>query len=612
MAFKPLQIPQEEEQSPLEWRPPNLAGGLCLEDLEMKLFDNQASTMLNMWYRERVLSKRYGQEYINETPASSSPVYQAYKGKYKGYKIYHSGTKLYKMADDGTETEIFSGVGTSKGTFFVFNDILYYKNEGYYTQWNNTTATSVVGFIPVVVINRTPTGGGDTFQNYNRISAGFTTWFNGNNVAVSYQLPQSTLDATTVTLTVGGVVLVEGVGFTVNRTTGIVTFSVAPATGTNNVKITAYKTDTTLRDEILNCKYAESFGGDNETRMFLAGNGTSEFYFSGLQDPTYFPDSNNNLVGSNDEDITGFGEQYNVLCIFKSNSIYGTTYSFDGTTARFSTKPINSNIGCDMPWTIQLIDNKLTWCNTYAGVHILLSTDIQDERNIKPISRNINGTVLRAGLLAESNLTNASSIDAYGKYWVCVNDKVYVWDYSISPYVNTGNTDQDSRNLSWFYFDNINANTWIIDNSDLYYGDRTTGYIVHFVNNFRDFEAAINAKYRMALRDFGYPDWLKTVTELWITSRTDTYSQIELKYITENNPDGRIDSQPIITGSFTWGNFAWNTFTWLVLNFAKTYRRRPRSKNVTYWALEVENNQANRDLSIIDIVLWYTLDKKVK
>ena len=69
------------------------------------------------------------------------------------------------------------------------------------------------------------------------------------------------LDATTVTVTVNGVAKVEGVDFTVNRTTGVVTFSVAPASGTNNVIITAYKTDQADIDSILNCLSVQAFGG---------------------------------------------------------------------------------------------------------------------------------------------------------------------------------------------------------------------------------------------------------------------------------------------------------------------------------------------------------------
>lgn len=622
MAFKPISLPNEPE-TPIEvWQPPNLAGGLCLEDLEQKLRNNQFSRGLNVWYADKVLSKRYGQTWELASDISANPVVSVHDRKYKGKVIFVVNTKMYSLDTSTHSTaEIFSGLtANKKGSFFVFNDILYYKNGAEYIQWNGTVSQAVVGKIPIVIINRTPTGGGDLNENYNRISAGFETWFNGDNTATLYTLPQMGLDVTAVTCTVGGVTKTEGVDFTVNRTTGVVTFTVAPATGQNNVKITAYKTDTALLNSILTCNLTTTFGGENQgleggTRIFVSGGGTNNVYWSALQDPTYFPDNNNNLIGSNDEGVTQFGKQYGILVIFKAYSIYGMEYSFDGEIARFPTKNINPSIGCDMPYTVQLIDNRLVWCNTYAGVHILASTVIDNERNVKPISSNINGTNLRPGLLKESDLVNASSIDfqTKGQYWLCIGSKVYMWDYSISPYMDSGDTYGDAKKLSWWLFDAINASCFFLDGETLYAGSRTVGNFSRFITTLNDFDEPINGYYRIPLRDFGLTNYYKTVKTMTITCRTDTYTRIDIKYITEREPDGRTDPQPIIIGSFSWANPTfWATFAWSVINFGKSFTRYPNSKDVLYWAVELSNNEPGRDISIIDILVRWMRGKKIK
>ena len=52
---------------------------------------------------------------------------------------------------------------------------------------------------------------------------------------------------------------------------------------------------------------------------------------------------------------------------------------------------INSRTGCDLPWSIQLIENNLCFCNTEQGVHIVLDSSAALENNVVGISRKING-----------------------------------------------------------------------------------------------------------------------------------------------------------------------------------------------------------------------------
>ena len=615
--YKQIQLPTISNPQANEFKLDKIDGGLCLTDIEQNLKDNQSAKLLNMWWNG-ALSKRNGQVYLNNTAVEAHPILQTYDSFYNGLIIYHCNTSLYKCTTAGVSTSIYSGLSTNKGSFFLFNGLLYYIEGTKLIQWDGTIVSLVIPYIPTIIINCPLAGGGSISEGLNRIGAGFKVSFNGVTGTKIYQLPASLLplDSTLLTAVVNGVSKVETTDFTVNRATGQVTWITEPITGQDNVIITAYKTNTTYVNSILNSKVSTVFGGTNSgtdggTRAILANK--SIIYYSGLNDASYWPDGNYNLIGTTDEDITTFCKAYNILVVFKAHSMYGINYDFDGTNIQFPVSTINDTIGCDMPYTVQLVNNNPVWCNTYLGYYILVSTSIIDERNVLPIGYNINGTSTRSGVSQESlsDLQNAVSVDSNGKYWTCIGTHVYLWDYGISPYMNSGDTLGNAKALSWYYFDNINANCFVINNQDLYYGDKTTGKIAKFITALNDFGSPINAVYRLPLRDMGAHEWLKSIRDLYINCRADTSTSMSMKYITEQDPAGRIDSQDILIGNFTF-MFSLATFSLASSSYVKQFRRRPNCKKVDLFACEFTNDDIDRDMSILNIVYTYTLDKKKK
>jgi len=613
MTFKQTSIPLSQDPEPIDWRLSAINGGVVYTDLPQKMLDNQTDEMLNLYFKERILTKRPGQSYLTSSIADF-PVLSIYEKLYKGFMIMAIGTKLFKCdLSNGTTTQIHSGLTANKGVFFVFknsagNDILYYKNGAEFVQFDGTTVSNVVGYIPTVVTGRAPTGGGTPFEQYNRIQPGFRNSFSATGSATIYQLTLGNLDATAVTATLNGVIKTEGVDFTVNRTTGAVTFGVSPTAGTDNLVITAYKTDSAARLTVLSAKYAVTFGGDNDTRVFIAGDSTT-YYYSGLLDPTYWPENQYNNAGVDNSFITGFGKQYNVLVVFKERSMYAVTYDFNGGSPRFPLALLNESNGCDMPYTIQLIKNNLVWANTYNGVMILNSTDIKDEKNVSPLSENINGTNRVNGLLQESNLKQATSVDFDGHYWLCANEKVWAWNYEVTPYVNTGNVYDDQRRLSWYPFDNINANVFFFNNNVLYYGDRTIGRVIKFEQTqYNDFGVAVNGYWASKLNDFGLFDWTKTILQVRFSTKTDVPTNVTTEYISDNG--NRIDPKVDRVQSASWLTSTWATWTWRVVRFARTITKYPGVKSTVYFKVKFSNNIIDNNLSIIDLsIIWLPLRK---
>ena len=624
--FQPQKVSTASTQKTGTWSLSELSGGLNLADLEYKLLDNQSPDCLNVWFNNRILCKRFGTKNIN-TAALPAEILAMYPFLFSGKIVFAADTHLYTLApNEVTPTVIYSGLTANHGCFFRYNQNLWYINGAQYVRWDGATATDVRSFAytPTVVLNRTPTGGGDMFDgkngvdDYNRLQPGFKNNFNGDGSSKAYTLTDQNLDGTTVTCTVGGVTKTENTDFTVNRTTGVVTFTTVPASGQNNVIITAYKTRSDWINPVLTCKKAISFTGSNGNRIFFGANGTSNYYYSSAADPSYFPVTNVNLINSNDGEITGFGLQNDTLVIFKTSSIYGVTYSYDTSSASayYPCNNINSEIGCDCPATICLINNRLCWLNSNLGVFTLVnqlntSGSATVYRNANPISRNINGNARASGLMQEDNLTKAVGIDFMGKYWIAVNGKVYLWDYELTPYQNLADTDKAQLMLSWWLFDGLPITCFCKDGTDLYCGD-TLGFVRHFENSYSDNGTAIPAHWKMKINHLGVPNMLKTVKKIWLACRTDTATTLQITYYTDNSPGGIADPSPLYISSFNWAEFDWSAFSWGVYNWFKEWRKVPPIKNAQAFSVMVSNENANEDLNVSDIIVQFRIIKEVR
>lgn len=586
-----------------------LNGGLCLDqESNIALSQSPYGGLINMCCDDGGLPiKRWGQAYLYPTSLGSGGINGLYPD-YKGYTMIAHGTKLYKQSGNNNPVEIYSSLTNSKVFFFVYNSMLYIKTSNQFLKYDGTTVSEVVPYIPTVSINRKPDGSQSTVnESWNLLGRGFKESFNGDGTTKVYKLSFQNLDTDTVLSTLGGT---EGNGFTVDRTAGTVTFTTAPAAGTNNVVITAYKTFSGNREQILNCTRAyEAYG-----RMFFYGNKDSKnsYWVMGISDSndcSYFPTKYRYNLTKTDKELTVFVNHFGLLIGLTEDLTFKIEESTFDNQASFPVKYLNTSIGCDMPNTMQLINNNPVWCNSYGGVYLLQSTLIEGEKDIKPLSSNINGTPERPGLLQESksDLYNASSVDFGNKYYLCVKDKCYVWDYQQSFSI------KEPKTLTWYYYTNINAGCFIVRDNILMYGDRDNGLIAKFVNVPNDFGQPILGLWRSKLMDFGYTDYMKIISDIWLTTRANSSSSIAINYY---NDQGQLLQTASIPASqlksFSWNNFSWDRFTWQVQIFSPTLRFRPKIKNVRYFQLELKNNEFNENLSIISLVINYALTKRVR
>ncbi len=475
--------------------------------------------------------------------------------------------------------------------------------------------SAVEPYVPIVYADRSPSGSvaGSTSGSINVLTNRYRVAFSGDGSSTVYTMPAGySVAADAVTVTVNGVEMKENNGFSFNRTNQKATFSAAPSAGTNNVVFTLTGTDAAQSADLLACRHAIVYAGDS--RVMLGGTGRIRSTIRSSTSPPISRRKTGSMWGD-DEDITGFGRQYDLLAVFKAHEIATVSYSYSAGTTKLTANILSPVVGCDMPGSICNIDNRIVFANTQQGVSVITSTSRENEHNVLTVSRNVNPR-----LLAEprERLTEASACCFEGRYWLSVGGHVYLWDNVARPVRNS--TDEDAlRGLSWYYFDNIPAVAWFSHENTLYYARREAageenGVVVQFVRQFNDFGQAIAAHWRSAALDFGRPNWYKTLERIWFVCRGAVSSDTAVRYLFDEKKSDVSLSEPVNlkVSSFSWRLFNWSKFSWDVPGYFRTFSRRPLRRRVLFFSIELESADVSRDLSLADIVVQYRFDYKLK
>jgi len=635
MAVKLSNLPAPPTEYAVEF--PKLDGGLNLLELDYRMDANESPEMVNLWWRDGALCSRDGQTRLTPDKALGTG-FSAYEALFHGRGFFHIGDALWygRLSDPDAPagelalTKLCGGVPREAGAWFRYGDKLYYKNPGSYLEirydgkTDGFAAGSVTPFSPVTLINCEPgTCAGDVYQPENRICPQKTVWYTAaqeedpeskKKVGVTvYHLPVQDVDSVDKVV-VDEAELAEGTGYTVDLKAGTVTFKTAPKfhdpVSANTVRITYSKQSPDALKSILDCRYAAVFGGNQNVCVVLAGSEAqpNAYFWCGnhmVMDPGYFPVEQYNLAGSADEAITGFGKQQNMLVVFKEHSVGRASFETAemGSGRVLLSMPytaINARVGCDLPGSIQLIENNLVFANTEQGVHLVRDSSAAYENNIVCLSRKVNGNPLAKGLLkmVREGL-QVCSFDDGDRYWLVADGEVYAWDYNVSSYSDP----------SWFYFTGVPGVAFLSGDAASYHLDGL-GRVSILRRNFQDYGEGIPKRYRFAAQHFGNYDRLKDVLRCVFVVRGDTDTVIHIEY--DSDYGRREDLTPI--RAYSWRlsprNLAYRFLG--VTRFAVTAVRKPRCRHVRHFAMELFNDAAGMDMSVISAAVYYRFQGRDK
>lgn len=582
--------------------------GMDVGESATQIDNHHSPDMLNMNIDEKgTLNKRTGYARVFETSLGTGKINAMYVyTKQDGSSVFllAHGTKLYTQLGNAQPVELYSGIQNGPINFFTSEGKCYIMDGIKYLVYDGATVKEVEPYIPVLQISKNPSGGGSANEDFNLIGNKWKDSFSGDGTSTVYQMSLTGLDSTTVTAVVGTTTITEGSGLTVDRVNGKITFTTAPASGTNNVIITAGKTVSGYANRIKKCSMAIGFGGANDTRMFIAGNPElpDHMWRSGLYDPTYWPENGYYRMA---EKIMGFSKQYDYLIVERPNGKHMVSFNITSEgVISFPSKPINNQVGTIASHSIQIIENNPVSLSK-DGVYMLVASNVKDERNVVHISANIDRK-----LLLESALNNAVSIDYDKKYWLALNGNVYVLDY----------TQKSQKNPygEWYVYNNIPTSCFLVKDGFLYFGSLTDGLVYRFKKDYdsqayNDDGAPINAYWKSKQLTFNAAEMKKYVDSLYLTLKPATKTSVELFYSSDLKENVNISfDKPLHFNLFDFNNIDFTNFTFYSSNFPKVVKVKVKAKKVIVFQLIIQNNQLNESLSVLSLGIDYRYQTKVR
>ena len=577
---------------------------------DTQIYPGESGNMTNCYItKDYDLSKMYGYKQLMTQVADKSVqgMWFGYIGTTK-YFIYAINGKLYKIDsqlwEDFDGTDVWSTVSTEIGSltdaptqFFAFNNKLYILNGTEYKSYDGTTLIDVVGYRPKIIIGATPsTGAGTEFEGLNLLTGAKRITYNGDGTA-TYQLPETAVTSVDAVY-VNGVLQTLTTHYTVNLTTGIVTFVSGPATGLDNVEI-YYTKGTGNRSDVVKNRFAFLFGIAQDTRVFLYGNNDAQnirinsSLADGVPSVEYFTSANIDPIGNSSTPITGMERHHNIILVHKPDETYYSYYdsvNLDGVDfVTFPTSIINDSRGNVAIGQGRVLNNDpFTLDRQFIKWY---PTDIKDERNMLDMGRRIQKD------LDSIDLSKCLTIDKEKSSELFISNGKKIWIYNYGLYhPKTKEQGIFSRALLLH-----EPTCWLEIDGDIWFGT-TDGYIMKLSEDYVDYNGtAIVSHWEMNMFDFG-ASWLnKTLNKSWITLSAQPKASVEVQYITDRNAYSTPYNITYHLTTFDDVDFA--NFTFLTNYNPQTFYIRLKAKKFAYLKLVLDNDSLTDTFAILGLTL---------
>lgn len=524
------------------------------------------------------------------------------------YFIIHCGTKLYEMKTDFSRyTEILTGMADNLSQGIVIGGkllILDGKRAVVYdllVSTNKVNYLDNIGYIPITEIARSPNGSASqSYEKANLLQESRINLFISNATDTVYHLADKNIKLPVMVevMDSNGIfqAKVRDNDYTVNYTNGTITFKSVigepPVDGRDNVRIKYSVDNTTEKAQINKCNILTSYGyGGSNDRVFMSGNSEyqSLMMWSEINDITYFSAKNVMQIGLATIPITGFTKlNSGKLAVLKDVSdtdstmfrIGYATYNSEQTFSLEGSSKGEGNIS--MYANDTLINEPLIL--TQNGVFAINSATINDERFAYHRSFYVDRK-----LLSEKDLKNAIGIVNDGKYYLAINNNVYVADSRFKT--SNKNSKYSNYQYEWFYWTDIPVRTWFRWNNKLYFGDKY-GNICTFRDNndsqrYLDIDKSVKSYWSSCILDFNNLSRRKNIKKVFISSNPTT-AEMNIGYITKNREKNVLDKLYINS------------------EFPKITAIRKQAKKLSFISLYVENSGPT-DMSFNEITVVYTI-----
>ena len=529
------------------------------------------------------------------------------------YFIVHCGTKLFEMQTDFTSyTEILTGLNNGRSQGAIINSkllILDGKRAVVYdllVQSNKVHYLDEIGYIPTTQIARSPNGlVSQLYEQINLIQESRINLFTSTEEDTVYQLAETNLKS------VSKVEVMDNNGdyqtklpttdYTVDLIKGQVIFTEPignpPVDGRDNVRIKYEVNSDSNKSQVNKCNIMSVYGyaGANN-RIFMTGNPdyANILMYSYLEDITYMPVENVIKIGLEVAPITGLARLNNgKLAVLKNvsdtdSTIFYIGYGIYNGNEAFPLEGSTKGEGNISKYAHSVLINE-PLILTKNGIFALNTATLTDERFVYHRSYYID-----AKLKQEANLEDAIGIVNDGKYYLAINDNVYVADSRFKS--SSSNSKYSNFQYEWYYWTNLPVRVWFVWNNKLYFGDKS-GNICKFredndTDRFKDNTEEVSAEWNSVILDLNNPVNKKNIKRIAIQSNP-TDSKLEVGYRLKGG-DKQVLSKEYIDSTYP-----------------KTTIIRKKAKKLSFFSLYIENNE-NKNMNFNSISVVYTVGSYYK
>lgn len=512
--------------------------------------------------------------------------------------VWVSGDKVLLL--DGEEALEIGTLESKSGRvcLFSFRSKLYFLDGVRIKVWDGAVFSDIKPYIPTVAISCDWQGAGTPFEEINLLTGQRKQSFTPDGEHSTYRLAEQGIDSVDEIVKSG--VSISKKKYTVNTEAGTVTFENIPAEAApNSLVITYTKTADGHADSVHRMRCATSYGGDNDTRVFLWGDAQQPScvryseYFDGEAGMEYFPELNYNSIGTG-EIITDVIRHYDRLMLFTRDGAYQCVgeKKTDADGKEYTLYPIttvSTQVGCAVQGFAVLMDNAPVTL-AESGIYRWRSSSIRDERNAEEFGERIRNGLDKMGTDGVISFDNSPMRELF----IAKGNSIYVYNYGIDAF---------------YYYEGINGVCFALDpDGNLWFTD-PDGSLCLVCDTDLDGDAPIDF-----IWESGYETFLELDTQNVHRLEFDVFPQCETAFeavwVTQHST-GRGERMEVEHSAIDLSRLA---FDKLCFNTAVTpvkLHKRIKTKRAQGFKLILKSCKESKDLHLLGIsVIGKTNDAK--
>ncbi len=359
------------------------------------------------------------------------------------------------------------------------------------------------------------------------------------------------------------------------------------------------------------CSIFDIFGGENDTRVFLAGNAACPAcdFASDLYEGTYFPDRGYTQIGADRSAIVGYHKISGYQVILKDGLYHDASQylrsmhiSEDG-SVYFSVQQGVQGVGACSVSSFKNCNDRLLFAAT-DGVYEIRSTNVDAQTNLKCLSVPVQCR------LEKEELANAVCAVFAGKYYLAVGSRMYILDVT--------------RDLRWYFYCDLPEITCMYSEAECLVFGAADGGVYCFMAE-TDADAyydnvaadgaltdarAIVAYWDMPVTTLGSGWCRKSIEDLAIYLAPQNKTSLRVYYTTEFSRNALQHEEHM--GRFDFSSLDFADFAFNASDFPVCINTRAKAKRVRVFGARFSNAVPGEGLILTGFALQYRENKAIK